>query len=52
MAVGKIEAARMLLERGAEVNAKDAEGKTALMVLNRGFEPDLVRFLIDSGAEE
>jgi ankyrin repeat protein len=52
MAVGKIEAARMLLERGAEVNVKDVEGRTALMVLNRGFEPDLARFLIDSGAEE
>ena len=44
-----LSAVRRLVVGGADVNAKDGDGWTALMVAaNRGFE-DMVRCLVESG---
>jgi len=42
--------ARLLLEAGAEVNARNHSGKTALMFASYG-EIDLVRVLLAAGAD-
>ena len=47
---GHLEAARALLERGADVNAADRIGWTALMEAASKGRPELVRMLLDYGA--
>ena len=42
---------RLLLTRGAEPNAQDAEGRTALAAAAAHGDPALVRLLIDAGAD-
>jgi ankyrin repeat protein len=42
---------RLLLERGAEVNAKTKDGTTALVTAARRGNTDAVRLLIAQGAE-
>ena len=44
--------ARLLLDAGAEVNAKDADGETALtMVARRSFGHKLTELLVERGAD-
>ena len=42
---------KALLDAGADVNAEDRAGRTALMSLDEDATPDLVRALLDAGAE-
>lgn len=42
--------ARLLIQRGAHVNATDADGTTALMQAVRNRNPELVQVLIEAGA--
>ena len=47
----RLRAARVLLHGGANVNAADAQGKTALhYAIKKGFEPSTLRALVRSGA--
>jgi ankyrin repeat protein len=48
---GHREIARLLLARGAEPNAVDAEGRTALAAAAEYGDPELVRLLLDAGAD-
>lgn len=43
--------ARVLLEKGADVNAQDKDGRTALMFAGQTRQEDLVRVLINRGAD-
>lgn len=42
---------KALLDAGADINAEDRAGRTALMTLDEDATPDLVRALLDAGAE-
>ncbi|XP_068111834.1 fibronectin type 3 and ankyrin repeat domains protein 1 [Hyperolius riggenbachi] len=48
---GSTEVARCLIAAGAKVNVKDKDGKTPLMVAALNNHEQLVRFLIESGAD-
>jgi len=48
---GRSAVANLLLERGAEVNAKDNNGRTALMEAAKVGHPDVVQLLLDNRAE-
>jgi hypothetical protein len=48
---GKIEAVKLLLERGAEVNAKDSSGSTALVGAACSGQTNVVGLLLDNGAD-
>lgn len=45
------EVLKLLLKHGAEVNARDPSGMTALMVAARAGRDDLVQILLDAGAD-
>lgn len=47
---GDVEQVRHLLEAGAEVNARDRYGQTALMNAARTGQVELVRLLVERGA--
>lgn len=47
---GRAELVKMLLDRGADVNAKDSEGATALMMVGYGWI-DVAKVLLDKGAD-
>ena len=47
----KFEAAKILLKAGADVNAKNSQGKTALMCAAQEADVKVVKFLIESGAD-
>jgi ankyrin repeat protein len=50
--VGNLEAVKLLVDRGALVNARDPEfQQTALMMAVREDRPAVVKFLIDKGAD-
>jgi len=40
-----------LLAHGADVNARDQDGETALMIAASGGNSDIVRMLLDEGAD-
>jgi hypothetical protein len=42
---------KALLDAGADINAEDRAGRTALMTLDEDATPDLVRALLDAGAD-
>ena len=50
---GDPDAVRLLLDRGADINARDADGRTALMLASYSdaYSPDVVRLLIERGAD-
>jgi ankyrin repeat protein len=49
---GNLEAARLLLQAGADPNVKDSKGgQTALMWAAAGNEPEIVKLLVDRGAD-
>ena len=51
MLVGNLETARILLDAGVDVNAKDSDGNTALMRMARNeYSPEFIQLLIDYGA--
>ncbi|MCY4199408.1 MAG: ankyrin repeat domain-containing protein [Gammaproteobacteria bacterium] len=47
---GDVDLARVLIERGADLEAKDSKGQTALWWAV-GFSPDMARVLIEAGAD-
>jgi len=49
---GNLQAVQTLLAAGAEVNAKDNDGVTALMWAARNGYPEIVKFLLEKGAEK
>jgi len=51
VAAGDIPKLRMLLDQGAEINARNKEGETTLMVAALEGRTDMVRFLIEKGAD-
>ncbi len=48
---GSLNEVKMLLAKGAELNAKDNRGRTALMMAVLRKKPDIVKFLIDRGTD-
>jgi len=46
-----VDVVRLLLDRGADVNAKDGDGWTALMKAAQAGHPDMVRLLMQHGAD-
>lgn len=48
---GRLETTRLLLKRGAKVNARDANGATALFYAVRSQNSDIVTLLLASGAD-
>ena len=48
---GDLEQVRLLLEKGADINAKDRYNQTALMNAAHAGQIELVRLLIERGAE-
>jgi ankyrin repeat protein len=42
--------ARLLIEHGASVEAKDSGGETALEIASRGRHDEIVKLLIEHGA--
>jgi hypothetical protein len=48
---GKTDAARWLIEAGANVNAKNEDGDSALMLAASADHPECVRALLDAGAD-
>ena len=51
--MGNVEIARLLLKQGADVNAKDSDGKTPLNWISTYKElPEMVNLLCDHGGRE
>jgi ankyrin repeat protein len=48
---GKTDTVKALIEAGADVNAKDRQGKTALVVASEKGHLDSVKILLDNGAD-
>src|SRR5229473_3256243 len=48
---GKVDVARMLIERGADPTAQSKDGETALHLASRRGNADLARMLIERGAD-
>jgi ankyrin repeat protein len=48
---GKVEIVRLLLDRGAEVNARGGMGVTPLMMASQYNHPKVVRLLLERGAD-
>ena len=48
---GRAVVAKLLVDKGAVVNAKAADDKTALMFASQLVEADLVKVLLDNGAD-
>ena len=48
---GNIKIVRLLLDKGADVNAKDRSGKTAMILAAKNGHADIVRLLLDKGAD-
>ena len=49
---GKLEVVKILLNKGADVNAKDASGDTALIQASHNNNPEVVEILKAHGAKE
>ena len=48
---GDTPAVQRLLEAGADIDARDAQGRTAVMAATHGNRVDAVRALIEAGAD-
>lgn len=48
---GKTELAKLVVERGADINVRNSGGLTALMQASRQGDAELVSYLIDKGAD-
>ena len=48
---GHQEIVQLLLDKGADVNAKKTDGVTALMVASRDGHQEVVKLLLDKGAD-
>ncbi|KAI5459666.1 hypothetical protein BGZ63DRAFT_455260 [Mariannaea sp. PMI_226] len=45
-----VQAAKVLLEKGADIDVKDYMGRTALAVASQGLHIDIMKFLLEQGA--
>ncbi|MDI6812191.1 MAG: ankyrin repeat domain-containing protein [Desulfitobacteriaceae bacterium] len=50
-AAGRTDNVRLLLDNGADINARDQEGRTALMWAAKAGKKDTVKFLLEGGAD-
>src|SRR5215472_10948154 len=48
---GDVDAVKSLLGKGANINSKDADGRTALLEASYWGQPDVVKLLLDKGAD-
>jgi ankyrin repeat protein len=48
---GRLEVVQMLLAKKAVVNAKDKNGRTALMLASQGGHEEVKKLLVKAGAE-
>lgn len=48
---GRLEAAKLLLDRGADINARNLNGQTALMHASFNGYPEMVQLLLEKGAD-
>ena len=48
---GQTEVVKMLLEKGADVNAKNTKGWTALMIASLRGQTEVVKNLLEKGAD-
>lgn len=51
VAAGRIEAAKLLLEKRANVNERDGEGNTALRIAAADGTPEMAKLLLSAGAD-
>ena len=49
---GDTETVEMLIDRGADVNGKDKDGRTALMIAEEFGETEIVNLLREKGGQE
>jgi hypothetical protein len=48
---GDVETVKLLLDKGADINAKDSDGMTALMYAASSGQTNMVEFLLNKGAD-
>merc|ERR1711871_1130866 len=48
---GKVDAMKILIETGANVNAKDKEGRTCLMTWSEKGDMNMLKYLLEKGAD-
>ncbi len=46
-----LDAVKLLLEKGADINGRDSEGRTALFKAVASWSTDIIKFLIEKGAD-
>ena len=49
--LGEKDVLEYLAEKGADINAKDDEGRTALMESVNGYKAEIIQYLVEHGAD-
>ena len=49
---GDLDVLKMLVDHGANINAQDADDRTALMIAVKHRQPAMIRFLLAHGADQ
>ena len=48
---GNFEKVKLLIEKGADIDAKDNDGVTALMYVSRAGDLEIAKYLLENGAD-